>query len=348
MIASNGVVLAVSLLVSALAGVVTWLINNQQVTTVVVEFWLGYAVIPLYALSRTRAAAIVGLRHVVKSQLPELLVRPVLFLGLIVAAQLVFADFTPIDALILTAIVAAVGFLFGSYLLHRVTPREMRRAKPSYDLQRWRRSAGPFLVLSVATVVNSQMGIALLGAMSTSTDVGLFAVASRGAAVIGLGALAATTAVAPNAARLWALGDRVRLQRIVTRSTQATALYALPVALGLIVFGGYFLKIFGRDFTGAFLALQILSVGQFSMSVTGTVTNLLLIAGEERRAVVATGVGAATNIVLCVALIPIWGLEGAAIATTMSLITSELLMLRFAKKTLGVHLTFLGRVKNAG
>jgi O-antigen/teichoic acid export membrane protein len=345
MIASNRVVLGLSLIISVLAGVTTWLLNGQEVTTTVVEFWVGYTVIPLYALSRTRAATIMGLRYVVWSQLPESIVRPVLFLGLVVAAQLSLKPFTPTDALILTSMAASAAFLLGAYLLHRAAPSQVRRATPAYDLRRWRRSASPFLLLSIATVINSQMGTALLGALSTSTNAGLFAVANRGAAVISLGVLAATTVVAPNAARLWALGDHLQLQRIVTRSSQATVLFALPVTLILVVFGRYFLKIFGEDFGGAILALQILCVGQFAVSATGTVTNLLLMAGEERRAVVATVVGAVANIVLSVVLIPIWGLEGAAVATTTSLIASELLMLRFARKALGVHLTLLGRVK---
>jgi O-antigen/teichoic acid export membrane protein len=186
----------------------------------------------------------------------------------------------------------------------------------------------------------------LLGALSTSANAGLFAVANRGAAVIALGVNAAAAVIAPNAARLWSLGDVARLQRIVTKSSQATVLYALPVTLGLIVFGRYFLAIFGKDFQDATLALQILCVGQFAYSATGAVTNLLLMAGEERFSVLATGIGAVTNVVLCVVLIPIWGVEGAAVATTASLMVSEVLMLLFARKALGIHLTILGHVKS--
>ena len=68
-------------------------------------------------------------------------------------------------------------------------------------------------------------------------------------------------------------------------------------------------------------------------------------AGEERRAAIAVGIGAVLNIVFDAALIPLWGLEGAAVGATASLIVSEVLMVRAVRTTLGIHLTLVGRMK---
>jgi O-antigen/teichoic acid export membrane protein len=346
MLATNATVLALSLLLGILAGLVTWLINDQEVTPVVIAFWVGYTIIPLNALSRTRMATIMGLRRMVGAQFPELVVRPVLFLVLVLAAQFGLRPFTPVDALILTALSAAAAFLVGAYVLHRITPLQVRRARPAYDLKRWRLSAGPLFLLSAASMVNVQVGIALMGSLSTSANAGLFAVASRGAGIIALGVTSTITALAPSAARLWSQGDVEQLQRVVSRCSQMTSLYAVPVALGLIVFGQYFLAIFGSEFVAAMPALRILCVGQLVMSATGPVTYLLLMAGEERHAMLATVYGAVINVVLDVALIPHWGVEGAAVATTVGLMAAELLMLRYARKALGVRLTLFGHLRS--
>ena len=126
----------------------------------------------------------------------------------------------------------------------------------------WRRSATHFFIISATTVITAQTGTVLLGALSTSANAGLFAVATRGVGIILLGITAVTTVLAPSAARMWAQGDIDRLQRIVTMSSRATGAFAIPVAIALMVFGGYFLSLFGSDFRGATLALQILCVGR--------------------------------------------------------------------------------------
>jgi len=51
------------------------------------------------------------------------------------------------------------------------------------------------------------------------------------------------------------------------------------------------------------------------------------------------------NVVFDLALIPLWGLEGAAVGATASLIASELLLVRAVKTALGVRLTLVGRIK---
>jgi len=173
----------------------------------------------------------------------------------------------------------------------------------------------------------------------------LYAVAARGAGIILLGITAVSTVIAPSAARLWAQGDVTRLQQIVTMSARATAAFAVPVTVVLFVFGDFFLSLFGSEFQGATLALRILCVGQLVTSFTGSVTQLLLMAGEERRAAIAVGIGAILNVVFDVALIPIWGLEGAAVGATASLIASEVLLVWAVRTRLGVRLTVVGRIK---
>jgi O-antigen/teichoic acid export membrane protein len=342
---SNIAVVVLSLSISLVAGFAFWLNNGRAMTPLVVAFWVGFTMIPLNALSRTRAAALIGLRRVMTAQLPELVVRPVLFLGLVIFTRYQFHSLTVLDAVALSAVASAVAFVTGAYLMHRDTPQQIRRASPSYDTRAWRRSAALFFAISATTVVSAQIGVVLLGALSTSANAGLFAVAARGAGIILLGITAASTVIAPSAARLWAQGDVTRLQQIVTMSVRAAAAFAVPVTVVLFVFGDFFLSLFGSEFVGATLALRILCVGQLATSFTLSVTQLLLMAGEERSTAIAFGIGAILNIVFDVALIPIWGLEGAAVGATASLIASEVLLVWAVRTRLGVRLTVVGRIK---
>jgi O-antigen/teichoic acid export membrane protein len=121
-------------------------------------------------------------------------------------------------------------------------------------------------------------------------------------------------------------------------------LLSLPILAGLILFGYWFLLIFGPDFTRGKLALVILSLGHMTAIAMGPVALLLIMTGHERDAAKSVGICALLNVALNASYIPIWGIEGAAFATATSNVLSSLLMLRFVYKKLGIQPTVLGKI----
>jgi O-antigen/teichoic acid export membrane protein len=76
----------------------------------------------------------------------------------------------------------------------------------------------------------------------------------------------------------------------------------------------------------------------------GSASLLLVMTGHERDAAVGLGIGALLNIVLSLILIPQWGLEGAAVATTISMVAWNLLLVAFVFKRLQIHTTIFGTI----
>jgi len=206
------------------------------------------------------------------------------------------------------------------------------------------RSALPLLFAGQMAIINQNADIVLLGALMGAEAVGIYRPVSSIVALIGFGLTSVNMALAPVVASLHAKGELVRLQRLITAATRATTVFALPTTAGLILGGRWILRIFGRTFTRGATALVILSLGQLVNAGMGSVGLILTMTGHERDTAKGLAVAVGLNIVLNLALIPSFGIEGAAAATTMSLVTWNVLLALYVWRRLGIQTTAIGRV----
>jgi O-antigen/teichoic acid export membrane protein len=340
-------VLGTSIVLAVAAALVGFLVAGGVISASLLAFWIGVAALPFLALGRVVQAGLMGLHHVVVGQAPEYLLRPVAFLLLVMAVYFVFQS--PLDAplvVLLHGISLAVACGASVALLRALTPSRIGRASPAYETRTWTMSALSLAFLSGAAVVNSQIGVSLLGALSGSESAGLYAVAQRGALLVAFPLAAVNAAIGPTAARLWVSGQHDRLQRLVTLSVRAVVVASLPVAVGFVVLGQQILVfLFGPAFRGADEALGILAIGQLANAATGSVATLLIMTGNQRQAAVGIGMGAVLNIAVAVILIPSLDTVGAASAAAGSLMLSNVALVVVTYRSLGIHSTALGRIR---
>jgi O-antigen/teichoic acid export membrane protein len=100
--------------------------------------------------------------------------------------------------------------------------------------------------------------------------------------------------------------------------TLLVSLLTLPIAFVFIVFPQHVLGVFGAEFNVGAGALIILVLGQFIGVATGGVISVLVMTGNEKTARNVTTLGAASNFVLNVVLVPAYGMYGAAVGTALS------------------------------
>jgi len=143
--------------------------------------------------------------------------------------------------------------------------------------------------------------------------------------------------VAPQFSRLYAQGDMKRLQHLVTLSARISLLIAIPVVLVFSTVGDTVISwVFGVEYVGAYLPLTILAIGQLINAGFGSVGFLLNMTGHERIVSKILWQTASLNIILNLALIPYFGLAGAAMASTIGLSIWNLLLYRQARKHLSI------------
>lgn len=344
---ANQAVMLVSITLAGLAALVAWALSDRFDAGVLPTLLVALVLLPLVSLVRLRQAALRGLQQVVLGQVPETLVRPFLFLALTGGIFFYFGDgFVPAWAMVLNVVVTGVAFVVGTLLLRRAIPQTVVKASPVYQNRTWVRSVLPLMVLRGLQAVNGQAAPVLLGTIGGVEGVGIYAVASRGADLISFVAFAANVALSPVIASLYAAGDMRRLQRVVTKSVRVVLFCSLSAALVLVLFRGFFLGLFGEEFTRGGTALITLVVGLLVYAATAPAGALLVMTGYERDATLAVGTGALLNVILNVVFIPRYRLEGAASATAISMTLLSIIMVVLVYRRLGIHATALGRIRS--
>jgi len=177
--------------------------------------------------------------------------------------------------------------------------------------------------------------------------VGFFRVAQRGAMLIPFGLQAVNMAIAPTISDLYTKGQMQQLQHVVTKSARAILAYALPVAL-ILMLGGFWLIpfVFGQDFAPASWPLVILCAGQLFNAAMGSVGIVLTMSQNERLTAKGVSIAAVANIMLNSFLVPMWGVVGAALATSISLVIWNVLLVIWLFQRLGIITTALGRINS--
>ena len=341
---SDQVVLIVSLGLMLLAAGVVWLLGGHLEPQIAVSLWIAILMLFFFAFVSLRQGAMQGLGHVIAAQLPQMLVLPILFLILVGGLHFAF-DLNASSAIGMRVLAIMIAFLVGAGLLKKYLPSSVKEALPDYHTREWRRSMLPLLFVSTLGTIDQQISIIMVGSMLGFEAAGIFDVARRGAMLVSFVLMAVNMPLAPTVARLYARGEKERLQRIVTKSARVVLFGSLPIALGLMIFGHWVLLIFGREFTGGSAVLAILCSGQIVNAGMGSVGLLLNMTGHERDTARGVGIAATVNVALNAILIPLWGIEGAAIATSTSLIIWNIILLMRVREKLGLNSLALGKIR---
>jgi len=324
-----------------------WMDGHRRLT-----FAFGLPAILFMGLSALRAAALRGLYRVVLSQLPEMLVRPLLVLaGIGVVILLAPQDWlTSERAMALYTLSSLGAFMAGAFLVRRFRPAAVHSITPSAATARaWISAIIPLAALSGTNIINKNTDIVMLGLLGSDAQVGVYRVAMQGGLLVIFGTQALNQVFMPYFSSVRARGDTAQLQRLVTAGAYATTLIALLVAVIFWLFGPMILTfVFGSEYVTAYLPLSILAGGQVFSAVMGQVGALLNMTGYERQTLIATIVSFGLNIILNITLIPSFGMAGAAIATSVSLAALNVILWLSVRRRLGINTSALAVIHRSG
>jgi len=308
-----------------------------------IAFVVAALALPLLALSRVRQAALLGLGHVIAAQVPEAIIRPLVYLAALAVLVLIGATVPPALALALYLAAAATAFLMGTVLLRRVTTRVLGHGGTVLPASGWWRQALPLTLVSGSGLLIANLPVLVIATLTGPAEAGLFAVAHRAANIQVLGLTAMNTVVGPTIARLTARSDSVSLQYVLTRAARRAFLVTLLIGGGMVVFRENLLGLFGDEFRDAALPLVILTVGQVVSAACGSVGTLFVMTNQTRYAAAGFVIGAATTSVLLLLLVPSWGAVGASLATATGVATWNVCLLYFAWSKSRIDPSIVGR-----
>ncbi|MDN5864177.1 MAG: oligosaccharide flippase family protein, partial [Gammaproteobacteria bacterium] len=237
------------------------------------------ALLPLLqALGGVRNALLRSRGWVARSQWPNLVAGPALMLAVLAIIWAVRGSLYPIEL-----VAAMMGAAFFQLLANELQLRRAARGPKTAPEPPIRlRAALPFMWLGGLYLLNSRVDLIMLGTLNGAHDAGIYAIATRAAALVPFVAAAANMALAPRIARLYHAGDHALLQRMVTAAARRVFVATLPLALLLIIAAWWLLYyLFGEDFTPAARPMQILAGAQLVVVAFGSVGTILNMAGQE-------------------------------------------------------------------
>lgn len=308
---------------------------------------VGIALIPIIALANVRGACLRGLRKVVQGQLPESIIRPALLLCLVLVLSNWFVEdeFTPQMAMAFYVFAAIFAFIIGAWLLRRSWPAELgERPVPEYQSTAWRKAVIPLGLISGLHLVNSYADLIILGLFRPDDEVGIYRAVSQLALLIIFGLQAINQVLHPHFARLYANGDKDRLQRLVTMSARAILAMASLPFLAFLFFGENVLSLaFGSEYALGAAPLAILALGQLANAAFGSVGALLNMTGHERDTMRGMLIAMGINVALNFVVVPPFGMNGAAIATAISYLVWNAVLRYYVHRRLSIESSAFGR-----
>lgn len=327
----------------ALTGIlIVYWIRVRLGETMELTLFASFLLLPMFIQLQMNGAFLQGLKRATSSGAFNSLLRPVIFLILVMTFTLVIRGRFDAPIAMLASVIAvllALGCSEG--FLRRVWPVEAKRATPAYKTRAWLRLGRQLFFLAVIGIVLNRVDVLVLGGFAGAKAVGPYYAAVQLATIALYGLNAVNTILAPMIAEHYAAGDHATLRRLVHRAAWLTFIVTAIVSLATAIAGRWVLELFGAGFAVAYVPLLIILGGQCVNAATGPVGFLMTMTRFEAQAPWIFGGGAALNLLLSVLLIPPWGIFGAAIATAAATIAWNLIALAFVRRRLGVNPTVL-------
>lgn len=292
-----------------------------------IYFWASLF-IPLTAFAALRAASLRGLRKVIQGQLPEQVVKPILFLiFLIFSIFLVDSELNASITMMLNIVSTGISFIFGAWLLAKSKPTELYSVEKKYEVNLWFGSVMPLALIAGLDILVVETAIIVLGIFRTASEVGIYKIAVQGAMLVIVGVTAMNTIIAPHISKFSAEQKIMDICKLAKRSAKFSSLIALLGFTFFLLFGDRLIVlIFGQEYQEAYIPLLWLSAGQLVHAVIGPGGIILTMSGYEKETLFTLLLAAICNVVLNLILIPIYGINGAAIATFFSILFRKIVV----------------------
>lgn len=319
--------LIVPLLVSCLAAILgVFLLTSGALPApeyYILPLILAAVCVPLFALQDMMESFARARHWVLLALIPTYLLRHG-FLGLF----LVLAIVTGFEASAVTALVvafAAIGLslaIQAGILAKRLI--DERRALPQavpplYDRRTWLKTSAPLALQDGASLLVSYSDILVLSFFVSPTEIGIYFAATRIAQIVGFVRFAASAGTANVFSKLSAQGKTDELKSL-SRATIRISFWLSVIACACIAIAGpLLLKLFGAGFIVGYPVLLVLMAGLLVQAAFSSAEDLLNMTGHQGMTASSYFGALVVNLVLNLALIPYFGLIGAAIATSISI-----------------------------
>jgi O-antigen/teichoic acid export membrane protein len=295
---------------------------------------LAALALPLLCTSRVCAACVLGFGLTGRSSTITA-AQNVTRLLVTVPLVLVLADVTALG--LGFAIAGLAGTIFAIWLLRSVSPNILVPARDRWALRSmigfsWPQTLSQSLYL--ATLWTDTLVLAHYG---TAHQVGIYGLVVALLAPVSQLTVAVSQAFTPRIAGTHARGDNASMAQMLQRVSYWNLAVALPILGSMIVLRDPLLALFSHGYQAGAAPLVLLAIGQLVLNAAGPLTAVINLSGHPRVTLFDNALVFGANLVLCLILVPRYGMPGAAASTLIALCSVTLLQVGQVARLFRIH-----------
>lgn len=228
-------------------------------------------------------------------------------------------------------------------MLERRRAGEVPPGPRAYDFSLWLKTSLPLLLVLGFELLLQNTDILVLSRYLEPSQVAIYFAALKTIGLVSFVHFAVGAAAANRFSALKTRGEGEQLAETVREAVRWTFWPSLAGAVVLLALGKPLLWLFGPDFTVGYPVMFILAAGFLPRAAMGPAEIVLNMLGEQNRCAAVLLLSAVANLALNLALVPLYGIYGAAAATALSVASAAVALFLVARKRLGLDIFVLRR-----
>ncbi|MGD1911196.1 MAG: oligosaccharide flippase family protein [Rivularia sp. (in: cyanobacteria)] len=328
--------LASMLICMGVAGVI-FLMDYYNNFVYATPLFIGLGLIPLQALVKLQLETTRAMNSIIAAYAPSIIIWPILVLCGAFTLLQTKHSLSSLQAISLATVMLFVIVILQLAFLQVKVNTEVESATPVYAYRQWISISLVLLLQRAFFVFLDECDVIMVGSLMGPTSAGLYNVAAKTALWVSFVLEAIIMIAAPTFSTLYTQGDMQGLQKVVSRFSMWIFWPSLVIGLFLLVFTQPVLSIFGSDFVAASGALKVLILGRLVSSFCSTVGCLMIMTGHQNKSLTVFAYSALINAVLNAIAIPRFGILGAAMTTTFTLVIWNIWLSKLVIKHIGVN-----------
>jgi O-antigen/teichoic acid export membrane protein len=307
-----------------------------------VPFLLASLTLPIFAVSAVQDSISRSFNWIDLALIPGFVVHPLIILATMAGLHVVGAPLTAAAALLTACAAMWMVTLAQLILLERRLGRQVEPGARRYDLAVWIWTALPIFLVDSFFLMLTYVDILVLQMFVGPADIAVYFAATKTLALINFVYFAVGAAAGHRFSEYHANGEHDRLAKFIRDTIRWTFWPSLALAFVLLALGKPILSLFGPGFSEGYALMCIMMIGLVARASVGPSERLLNMTGQQRLCALVYATAFATNLVLCLVLIPRFGLYGAAFATATAVVVESSLLFTLVKRKLGLHVFVWG------
>jgi O-antigen/teichoic acid export membrane protein len=334
--------LASGLALLAAAGV--WLFEPWIKSYELMPLYLACVALPVFALGRMQDGIARSHDWMNLALMPGYILRSLLLIAVMAAAYLLGFPTSASTAMMAAIVTTWITVAGQTLVMNRRLTRKIEPGPKAYRPGIWLSVSLPIFMVEGFYMLLTYADVIVLQQYVSPDQVAVYYAAAKTLALVAFVYFSVAAATAHKFSEFHIAGDRERLSAFFADAIRWTFWPSLAATLIILGLGKPFLWLFGPQFVDGYYLMFILAVGPLARATVGPAERLLNMVGEQRACAVVYCAAFLCNIAMCVVLIPIFGVAGAAIAISAAMVLEAVLLFAVTRERTGLYV-FIWRPK---